>query len=67
MLISAFDAVWYSATLSSPDDRIAIVWEASVKWRLAHDLEFAELLEQVGKGAAGSGPQFAAEEATTHA
>lgn len=52
MLMAAFDAVWRSATLPSPDDRILIVWYAAVKWREEHDVEFAEMVQRAGKGEA---------------
>ena len=42
ILTDAFDSVLRSATLSDPEDRISIVWDAAVQWRVKHDLEFAE-------------------------
>lgn len=42
MLMAAFDTVFRSMTLSSPEDRILMIWYAALEWRMKHDIEFRE-------------------------
>jgi hypothetical protein len=49
-LIAAFDTVWRSATLHSPEARIELIWETTLDWRMMHDIEFAERVNAAYKG-----------------